>query len=160
MEYSGNINDFAKLYEEIHKDLYKTAYYMLGNAQDAEDAVSDTVLAAYKGIDKLRDNYAFRGWIFKILCNKCKKKMREYINKNLPLEEVTKVIYTNIDELHDIRVTFMELEKQERMIVALHVFGGYKSHEVSEMLKINPNTVRSKYSRAIEKMEKKLEVWL
>ena len=160
MEYSGNISDFAKLYEEIYRDLYKTAYYMLGNSQDAEDAVSDTVLDAYRGIGKLRDNSLFKHWIYKILCNKCKRKMREYVNRTLPLEENSKVIYTNIDELHDIRIAFMELEKQERMIVALHVFGGYKSHETAEILDMNPNTVRSKYSRAIEKMEKKLEVWI
>ncbi len=159
MEYSGNINDFAKLYQEIYKDLYRTAYYMLGNKQDAEDAVSDTVLAAYKGIGKLRDNSLFRNWIFKILCNTCKRKMREYVRKTVPLEENSKVVYTQDDELEDVRRAFMSLEKEERMIVSLKIFGGYKSHETGKLLKIKPNTVRSKYSRAIEKMRNKLEVW-
>lgn len=160
MEYSEAINEFSKLYEEIYKDLYKTAYYMLGNAQDAEDAVSEAVLSAYKDFHKLRNPALFKNWIFKILSNRCKRKLREYYKKNLPLEEDTKIVYTDMDESNDVRRAFSELEKEERMIVSLCVFGGYKSHEIGEVLSLNPNTVRSKYARALGKMQEKLEVWL
>ena len=40
------MEQFLELYETIYKDLYRLAYYYLGNAQDAEDVVSETVLKA------------------------------------------------------------------------------------------------------------------
>ena len=46
---------------------------MLQNKQDAEDAVSEGVLAAFRGIHKLRKAEAFRGWMFQIVTNICKK---------------------------------------------------------------------------------------
>ena len=45
--------------------------------QVAEDAVSEAVLAAYENIYSLRKDEAFRSWIFKILLNICKKKLKK-----------------------------------------------------------------------------------
>ena len=64
---------FAELYEMVYQDLYRMALYTLGNPQDAENVVSDTVLDAYCNIGKLREAAAFKGWIFKILSNKCNR---------------------------------------------------------------------------------------
>ena len=73
---------FLKKYEEIYKDLYRYAYFSLGHAQDAEDAVSEAVMDAYASRDKLKDVNAFRGWMFTILYRKCKQKRKEYLEKN------------------------------------------------------------------------------
>lgn len=64
-----DVNTFAQMYEAIYKDLYRFALCMMKNTQDAEDAVSEAVLAAYENIRKLRDEKAFRSWIFTILAN-------------------------------------------------------------------------------------------
>ena len=53
----------------------------------------------------------------------------------------------------DVRKAFFLLEEEEQMIVGLSVFGGYNSQEIGKALKMNPNTVRSKRSRALQKME-------
>ena len=50
-----DVNTFAQMYEAIYKDLYRFALCMMKNTQDAEDAVSEAVLAAYENIRKLRD---------------------------------------------------------------------------------------------------------
>ena len=110
---------FARLYEEIYKDLYKFALYTLKNPHDAEDVVSDTVMDAYAGIKGLKKEESFRAWIFRILSNKCRRKLR--------------------------------------MIIALHLFGGYKSREIGEILHMHDGTVRSKESRALKKMAAMLE---
>ena len=71
----GDKDAFAQLYQHIYKDLYKFAYYVLKNDQDAQDAVSDAVMDAYAGISKLKNADAFRSWMFKILSAKCKRKL-------------------------------------------------------------------------------------
>ena len=61
----GDSECFSQLYELVQDDLYKYALYALGNAHDAEDVVAETFLEAFRGISKLREADAFKGWIFK-----------------------------------------------------------------------------------------------
>ena len=75
---AGDVSAFAKLYEQVYEDMYRYAFYMLQHTQDAQDAVSDTVADAFASIRKLRGEEAFRGWIFAILSNKCRRKRKEY----------------------------------------------------------------------------------
>lgn len=45
---------FMELYQTVYADLYRLAYYYMGNAQDAEDAVQDAALAACEHFDRLK----------------------------------------------------------------------------------------------------------
>ena len=65
----GDVDAFGKLYEGVYKKLYRYAVYALHNEQDAQDAVSETVIDAFSSIRKLKSEEAFEGWIFKILAN-------------------------------------------------------------------------------------------
>lgn len=70
----GNKTAFENLYSAVYRDLYKFAFYTIGNSEQAKDAVSETFLDAYKGIGKLKNTDKFDIWIIKILSGKCKDK--------------------------------------------------------------------------------------
>lgn len=154
---------FAQMYEEIYKDLYRFALCRMRNVQDAEDAVSESVLAAYENIRKLQKEAAFRSWMFTILANTCRKKLKE-TGDRLKREDGAEKELSEIPAgtpdygiALDVRKAFFILSPEEQEIVALSVFGGYNSKEIGNALNLNPNTVRSKRSRALEKMEYVLE---
>lgn len=158
----GDDEAFSKLYESIYVDMYKYAYYMLGNVHDAEDVVSDVVIDIYKGIGKLRNNSLFRQWSFKILSNKCKRRRKQYLNKNESLDNET-MNYKGTEEQdielkYDLEQAFGTLSEEERTVVFLAVFGGYRSKEIGDILDIKATTARSKLSRALDKMQRKLEL--
>ena len=71
----GDKQSFAQLYDLVAKDLYKVALYTLGSQPEAEDAVSETFLEAYKGLKNLRDDTKFKAWIMRILSIRCKRKI-------------------------------------------------------------------------------------
>ena len=155
----GDAEAFADLYREIYQNLYRFALYMLGNPADAEDVVSDAVTDAWMTIGKLRSEEAFEGWVFRILSNKCKRKRKEYMNRPVEWKEEIGDA-SGADDLienYHLRRIFGELEEDDRMIIGMHVFGGYTSREISEITGINANTVRSRESRALKKMAEKLE---
>lgn len=148
---------FAQMYETVYKDMYRFALCMMRNPQEAEDAVSEAVVAAYENIGKLKNENAFKSWIFTILSNTCKKKWREAARKESRLDGGT-LFSESVEEPDmglavDVRKAFFLLEEEEQTIVGLSVFGGYNSQEIGDALKLNPNTVRSKRSRALQKME-------
>lgn len=166
MAIEGDARSFAQLYESVYKELYKMALYTLGNSHDAENVVSDTALDAYAGISRLRDPKNFRAWIFRILSNKCNRVIREYVrNRELvsevPIEEYSEVTASSgisgdsiktVENRQVIEKAFSVLTSEEKMIVSMTVYGEMDSREIAESMKINRNTVRSKYSRALSKM--------
>ncbi|MBS4985059.1 MAG: RNA polymerase sigma factor [Hungatella hathewayi] len=151
---------FEENYRQVYRDLYRFALYTLGNPQDAEDVVSDAVVDAYQSYGKLRNQEAFRAWIFKILTAKCKRKLKEYVNKTVELEEsglAQEDREWTVEESQDVRDAFFTLSEEERLIISMSVFGGYNSKEIGKSLLIRDTTVRSKLSRAFDKMQKVLE---
>lgn len=157
----GSVDAFADLYQEVYEDLYRFAVYTLKDSVDAQDVVSETVADAFASIRRLRREEAFKGWIFKILSAKCKRKLKEYANRTLELsgELAGQLAAPNISpeeaEHIQVRMLYWELTAEERMIVAMHVFAGYTSREIAEQLHMNENTIRSKKSRALKKMKEK-----
>ena len=156
-----NADTFTKLYSEVAKDLYRLALYFLKNKEDAEDIVGEAVLDAYRQIESLREESLFKNWIVKILTNKCRMKLKEYaLYKEKPSEnivelsdeKVKKESYTNDFNRIELKELLMELENEERFIICLSVFEGYKGDEIAEFLGLKPATVRSKKQRALTKL--------
>lgn len=147
---------FGKYYEMVYRDLYRFALYTLKNPQDAEDVVSEAVTDAYASVEKLRSPEAFRGWIFAILSNKCRRKLKEYVGKTVELPE-NLAVQSKMEEGVQVREAFEKLEDEERILISMKVFGGYKSHEIGELMNMNDNTVRSKISRSLGKMRELLK---
>lgn len=143
---------FAAYYEKVYRELYYFALHTLKNPQDAEDAVSETVTDAFATVEKLRDNEKFRAWIFQILSNKCRRKLKEYTQKTFELPDDLPAGDTTEESLQ-VREALDRLEETERQIICLNVVGGFKSHEIGEMMQMNHNTVRSRISRGLNKMK-------
>lgn len=143
---------FAQLYQHIWKDLYRFALYTLGNEQDAEDVVSESVMAAFEQISKLRKEESFKSWIFQILANRCKRRRKQYLDKLVPLEDDYFEPRPELEEICDLHRALECLKKDERMIIGLTAFGGYNSREIAEILKMNENTVRTKKSQGFAKL--------
>lgn len=144
---------FAQMYEQIYKDLYRYALCLMKNSHEAEDAVSEAVIAAYENIHKLRKEDAFKSWIFTILSNICKKRFKQAAREDLQAEEEARSQDPDYGLAIDVRDAFAVLSEEEQQIVGLSVFGGYNSQEIAHMLKLKAGTVRSKRSRALAKME-------
>lgn len=156
MSTEKNVEFFINQYELVYKDLYRFALYTLKNPHDAEDIVSETVTDAYASYFKLRNPDSFRAWIFRILSNKCKQKLKEYIDKTMELSETIADKAEDLTENLQVRTAFLKLSKEERLILSMDIFAGYTSKEISNILNINENTVRSKKSRALKKLKERL----
>lgn len=150
---NGDVEAFAGLYEEVYQDLYRFAYYLLGQRQEAEDVVSETVMDAFLGIRSLRREEAFKSWICKILSNKCKKRLKQYEKNAVTMETPEGNWWPDMEENYELKKAFMELEARDRQIIVMSVFAGFTSKEIARLLHSNTNTIRSRKSRALQKMK-------
>ena len=155
---------FAKMYETVYRDLYRFALCTMKNSHDAEDAVSEAVMNAYEHIASLRSEESFRSWIFTILVNVCRKRLKKQARQTVKedaaffeREEETEPGKSPEYELSmDLKKAFSVLSEEERAVIGLSVFSGYRSEEIGRMLGLKDSTVRSKRKRALRKME----IWL
>lgn len=158
------MEEFMEWYEAVHTEMYRIAFYYMRNQQEAEDAVQDAVLTAYEKRHQLKDKEKYRAWMMKILVNRCKKRMRKWFQREEDIadisleEEYNLVKESDFAMISAVKQEFFKLEEEERLIVGLVVFGGYKGEEIAEILGKNHSTVRSRYRRALQKMRKELEV--
>lgn len=161
-------DSFSRLYDAIYTDLFKMAFYIMGNRELAEDVVSETVLDAYKGISNIRDVSRFENWILKILTNKCNQMLKIRYNKfsifnfnarNIDDYEVASKDHMSVSEHRtDIRCAMEKLKPLDRMIISLCIVEGYTSNETAQILSMKPATVRSRLNRGLAKMKNDLEV--
>jgi len=76
--------DFADLVEPHRAELHAHCYRMLGSVHDADDAVQEMLLRAWRGIAGLRDDSSARSWLYKIATNVCLTELRRRRRRMLP----------------------------------------------------------------------------
>src|SRR5678816_2387773 len=68
---AGDGEAFRELTEPHRRELQVHCYRMLGSLQDAEDALQDTLLAAWRGLDGFEGRASVRTWLYRIATNRC-----------------------------------------------------------------------------------------
>ena len=153
---AGSKEAFCSLYGEYKDKLYRYALYRLGDPTEAEDAVSECVLAAWQGVGNLRSGKAFGSWIFRILSNCCASRIREMIGTRESLGHIYEAGAAGVSPPASLSIELAEalsqLGEEERNIVLLSIIGGLNSTEISALTDLAPGSVRSKLSRSLAKM--------
>ena len=73
---AGDGEAFRELTEPHRRELLVHCYRMLGSFQDAEDALQDTLLAAWRGLGGFEGRASIRTWLYRIATNRCLNALR------------------------------------------------------------------------------------
>lgn len=148
----GDKNAFINLIENNKASMYRIAVSILNNPQDIEDAFQNTIIKAYEGIIYLKKNEYFKTWLIRILINECNGILRTN-KKIIPMEEIQDTREA-ADEFSKLELTsaIAALPEDLKLVTTLFYFEDIPQKDISKLLNIPEGTVRSKLSRARNKL--------
>jgi RNA polymerase sigma-70 factor (ECF subfamily) len=168
--------DFEDIVAENESKIFNTIYSFTGNYEDALDLTQEAFISAYRHIDKFRQESSIYTWLYRIAINLCKKhynrkKKRDSVFTSSlddpeTLQHVGKRVSeyrsaTEILELDEeqsmIRREIACLPEKHRVVIILKYMQDLSYEEVADVLGCGVGTVKSRLSRAKEKLKQRLE---
>lgn len=160
---NGDKDAFTNIILQMQNELYAISRTRLKKEEDINDAIQETILKAFKNIHKIQNPLFFKTWLIKILINTCNsiynKRKKYTISFDSKIFENTVESYN--DDIMDVNnnldffLLIRDLTYEERLILTLYFYNKYTTKQISILLHINENTVRTKISRAKLKLKNK-----
>ncbi|WP_079708038.1 sigma-70 family RNA polymerase sigma factor [Paraliobacillus ryukyuensis] len=152
---AGDKKAFEKLLS-LHSDrLYRTAFIYTGNREDALDTVQETAYKAFLAIKQLKENKYFLTWLTRILINSAYD-LRKKQKKDVPFEYISDLPSNKnerIDEHIDLVRAINELKDNQRDAIILFYYHDLPIKEVSEIMNIPENTVKTNLQRGKKQLK-------
>ncbi len=147
------IRYFCASVEKLKDSMFRVAFAILKNHEDAEDAIGRTLLLAYEHLDDLKLFEKLKPWLFRILTNECYKIANgRHEHENIDDVE-NQVFYTDdTGERLWIWEAVMKLDEKYRSIVILFYFEDMSIRDIAKVLTLSEDNVKKRLSRAREKL--------
>ncbi|GAB2703829.1 RNA polymerase sigma factor [Paenibacillus thermoaerophilus] len=162
---AGDRDALVTLLRQIETHVYRTAYYILGNEQDAQDAAQEALIRIYRKIDSYEEKALFKTWVQRIVTNICIDKFRR-AKPTVSIEEhdmsftaetdVERSILTQ-DAAKDVREAIGRLPEHHRTVVVLRYLQDFSYQEIADSLNLPLNTVKSYLFRARQQLQQMLQ---
>ena len=147
---------FVEEVRAVKQTAFGTAYLILKNTSDCEDAMSAAIVKAYEHRSKLKKRDSFRAWFLQILRNECYTVLRgrRKVTTTDTLPETPDAPDATLAlDLHD---AVMRLGTEQRTALYLRE-QGYSLEEIAAIMDVPAGTVKSRISRAKESLRMMLE---
>jgi RNA polymerase sigma-70 factor (ECF subfamily) len=171
---TGDTDAYRVLVERHGRSLFRLAFRMTGNEQDAEDVVQESFLRAYRQLGKFDERASFGTWLYRIATNcsldlvRSRKRRSEHLAPSdpemddpilsLPSGDPTPERFALSGEVRErVAVAMGELSATERTAFVLRHFEGMCIEEVSRVLDCQPGAAKHSVFRAVQKLRRALE---
>ena len=154
---------FWKLLEPIHPKAESFCRRLAGNRDDGDDLYQEALLAALAKFGTLRDEGAFKPWLYRIAINTHKNRFgRGWWRKHVRLDDLAEEPQSNEDLSSDhsrkrcLQIALSALDTNERALIVLYELEGWSIGELAKLYARPEGTIKARLWRARQKMRKAL----
>ena len=175
---AGNTEAFEELVRRYERKVYNITYRLMGNEQDASEALQDAFMRAYRFIGKFQFKSSFFTWLYRIATNVSLSKLRkrekiDTVSIDQPVNEAGDLPFEIPDlkygpeklmKQRELRAAIQksveELPEDYRSVVVLRDLEGLSNEEVSKVLKLSVAAVKSRLHRGRLVLREKLASYM
>ncbi len=159
----GDVEAFAELVEFFHVRCLRYARYMLGEEEDAEEAVQDTFVRVYDHLGQFRPDARFEPWLFRILANRCRtvrerRRRRESLVTTGELPAVAaEAPAISQDLLEEVEAALEELPTEQREAFLLRHVEDLSYEDMAVITGVRLSALRMRVKRACDTLRSRLK---
>ena len=158
---NGDASAWEPLVQTYQQAVFRLAYLLLGDPDDAEDIAQETFLRAWNHLKRFDPTRPLKPWLLSITANLSRNRRRSagrYLAaltrafRDEPAPASVEEKSTQYMEANDLRKAVQNLNEPDQQVVYLRYFMDLSVAETAEVLQVAEGTVKSRLSRALEKL--------
>jgi RNA polymerase sigma-70 factor (ECF subfamily) len=156
MKGQGEIGDLEAWLEESYARSFRTACLILGNRFDAEEAVQEAFLRAWRFRASLAGGTDFKPWLYRVVVNSCNSKLRQEIphrdrrsdDDDLAVTSVTGDTPARVALSADMARALQDLPLHLRVVIVLRYYADLSERDIATAIGRRQGTVKSRLHEA------------
>jgi RNA polymerase sigma factor (sigma-70 family) len=160
----GDAQAYEALVREHQGIAFRTAYLITGSAADAEESAQDAFVKAYRALGRFRRGAPFRPWVLRIVANEARNRRRSAGRRTaLALRAAGEApsggaapspegVLIAAEEREGLLAAVNRLREDDRLVIGCRYFLGLSEEETASALGVRRGTVKSRLSRALERL--------
>jgi RNA polymerase sigma-70 factor (ECF subfamily) len=166
----GDLGAYEELVRMHQGIAFRTAYVFTGSAEDAQEAAQDAFVKAFRALGRFRQGAPFRPWLLKIVANEARNRRRAAGRREgLVARTVAgagpedaapspEAVLLSAERREELLAALNRLRVEDREVIACRYFLDLSEEDTAAALGWKRGTVKSRLSRALERLRAELEV--
>jgi RNA polymerase sigma-70 factor, ECF subfamily len=155
---------FAEMFHRYKNLVLKTAYLILGSAQEADDVLQDVFLKVHASLHTYdASKGAITTWLYRITVNQCLNRKRGWRVITVPLGDHlrSRALHVpsaegRIDDQDAMLEALSGLSEKLRAVVVLRYYADLPLNDIADVLDIPPGTVKSRLNKALDVLRRRM----
>ena len=160
----GDVDAFAPIVARFRPEFGRYARHMLGNREDAEDALQETFVRAFRWLGHCREPRRFGAWAFRILVNRCRTARRKALGHDRRTAPEMMLEHHGVPSTaetaawrEEIDRALRQLPSDQREAFLLRHVEGYSYEEMTELTGAGLSALKMRVKRACDRLRSELE---
>lgn len=152
---------FEGLLRPLVKPAFRLAFGMLHSREEAEDAVQESALKAWRNFGAFREGSEMGPWFFAIVANQCRSVRRGRWWSTVRVadaEMVTDVSEEQLAQGADLRLALKGLPHPKRLVLVLHFYLDLPFEQIGEIIGTSEQAAKTRVYRALRELRPKLDM--
>lgn len=165
----GEVAAYEALVRLHQQAAFRTAYSILGDATEAEDAAQEGFVKAFYALERFRAGSPFAPWLLRIVANEARNRRRaagrryflhervERLERVRPQQPSPEAVLLSSESDAELIAALNELSEMDRLVITYRYFLELSEAETAVALDCAPGTVKSRLHRALRRLRDRLD---
>jgi RNA polymerase sigma-70 factor (ECF subfamily) len=158
---AGDVDAYGILVDRYHRRFARFATRMLGSQEDAEEALQDSFLRAYRGLARYKDRERFASWLYQILVNRCRSMLarlrREERRATMTVDQNEPAADAELVQTDHASWILGNLPAEQREVFLLRYVEDLSFEEIAAITGVGLSALKMRVKRGLERLRHVLQ---